>query len=79
MNIKTHGLKFLIKNFINDFKLCNYVAMTYAPPGQGGYHHVNCQPKEYWIENLKPNMNTHMAQRSKQQYLKDNLVIIQLG
>ena len=28
--------------------------------------------EQYWIENLKPNMNTHMAQRSKQQYLKDN-------
>ena len=30
--------------------------------------------EQYWIENLKPNMNTHMAQRSKQQYLKDNKV-----
>lgn len=23
--------------------------MTHALPGQVGYHHVNCQPKEYWI------------------------------
>ena len=28
--------------------------------------------EQYWIDILKPNMNTHMAQRSKQQYLKDN-------
>lgn len=26
-----------------------YLAMTYGPPGSGGYHHVNCQPAEYWI------------------------------
>jgi hypothetical protein len=27
--------------------------MTNALPGQGGYHHVNEQPTEYWIEHLK--------------------------
>jgi SAM-dependent methyltransferase len=24
-------------------------AVTAAPPGQSGYHHVNCQPPSYWI------------------------------
>ncbi len=28
------------------------VAMTHAMPGQDGYHHVNCQPAEYWIERM---------------------------
>jgi SAM-dependent methyltransferase len=28
------------------------VAMTHAVPGQGGHHHVNCQPAEYWIERM---------------------------
>jgi hypothetical protein len=28
------------------------VAMTHALPGQGGYHHVNCQPAEYWVEHM---------------------------
>ncbi len=28
------------------------VAMTHAVPGQDGYHHVNCQPAEYWIEHM---------------------------
>jgi len=27
--------------------------MSCAPPGQGGHHHVNEQPKRYWIEKLK--------------------------
>ena len=26
--------------------------MTHALPGQGGHHHVNCQPPEYWIEKM---------------------------
>lgn len=35
--------------------LCNgkIIVMTNALPGQGGYHHVNCQPTEYWINHLK--------------------------
>lgn len=33
---------------------CNkVVAFCAAPPGCGGYHHVNCQPKEYWIEKFE--------------------------
>lgn len=39
-------------NFINDFKKCNYVAMTFAAIGQGGHHHVNENTEEYWIEKL---------------------------
>ena len=27
--------------------------MTHAVPGQGGHHHVNCQPSEYWIERIE--------------------------
>jgi SAM-dependent methyltransferase len=29
------------------------IAMTHAVPGQGGHHHVNCQPAEYWIEKMR--------------------------
>lgn len=28
------------------------IAMTHALPGQEGHNHVNCQPKEYWMEQL---------------------------
>ena len=41
-----------LNNFLETFKASKYVFMTHALPGQGGYHHVNCQPKEYWINNL---------------------------
>lgn len=40
-------------NFLEVFAYSKYLAITYAEPGQPGHHHVNCQPKEYWIENLK--------------------------
>lgn len=38
-----------VPNFMKTFSMCNIVAMTYAGPGQGGHHHVNCQPEDYWI------------------------------
>ena len=28
------------------------IAMSHALPGQDGHHHVNCQPREYWIEKI---------------------------
>ncbi len=40
-------------NFIETMKKCKYVAMTFAGPGQGGHHHVNEQPAEYWIQHLE--------------------------
>jgi SAM-dependent methyltransferase len=29
------------------------IVLTAAPPGQGGYGHINEQPKEYWIEKFE--------------------------
>lgn len=37
-----------IENFMSAFEICKYVVFTHATPGQGGYHHVNEQPFEYW-------------------------------
>lgn len=38
-----------MSNFLETFKLGRLVLITHAEPGQQGYHHVNCQPREYWI------------------------------
>jgi SAM-dependent methyltransferase len=32
---------------------CKFLLLAAAPPGQGGYHHVNEQPDEYWIKRFK--------------------------
>jgi SAM-dependent methyltransferase len=38
-----------LANILAAFKRCRIVALTHAQPGQGGHHHVNCRPAEYWI------------------------------
>jgi len=40
-------------NFLAAFaKAEKCIALTYASPGQPGWHHVNCQPESYWIEKI---------------------------
>ncbi|MBW1998578.1 MAG: hypothetical protein JRJ29_11510 [Deltaproteobacteria bacterium] len=34
--------------------LSDRILMSAAPPGQGGHHHVNCQPPGYWTEMFWP-------------------------
>lgn len=43
-----------VENFLAAFDAAGkFVFMTAAPPGQPGWHHVNCQLSEYWIEKLE--------------------------
>lgn len=42
-----------VDNFMQTVSMCDLVGMTHAVPGQGGYHHVNCQTSEYWINVFK--------------------------
>jgi len=49
-------------NFINSFKQCRYIAMTFAGIGQGGHHHVNENTQEYWINLLQDNNFTYLEQ-----------------
>lgn len=41
-----------IGNLLETIQLarCKWVGMTHATPGQGGHHHVNEQPAQYWID-----------------------------
>lgn len=32
---------------------CSHIALTHALPGQGGWHHVNCQGAGYWLDKFK--------------------------
>jgi hypothetical protein len=36
----------------NLVRMSSRILMSAAPPGAGGHHHVNCQPKSYWIEKM---------------------------
>ena len=37
----------------NITRFSDTLLMSCAPPGQGGHHHVNEQPKRYWIQRLR--------------------------
>lgn len=43
------------ENFVGNYLVTlvanssKFIAITAAEPGQGGFHHVNCKPKSYWI------------------------------
>ncbi len=39
-----------IPNFMETFRCANRALITHAEPGQPGWHHVNCQSADYWIE-----------------------------
>ena len=41
-----------LDNLLASLTCGKFILMTNALPGQGGYHHVNEQPTEYWIKLL---------------------------
>ena len=41
-----------LDNLLASLMCGKYILMTNALPGQGGHHHVNLQPTEYWINHL---------------------------
>jgi hypothetical protein len=38
-----------MNNYMESFSRCKRIVVTYAPPGQGGHHHVNERDSSYWI------------------------------
>jgi SAM-dependent methyltransferase len=42
-----------LDNLLDTLCCGKYVLITHAVPGQPGWHHVNCQPSEYWISHFK--------------------------
>jgi len=40
-------------NYMPLFQKGNYVFVSGATPGQGGWHHVNEQHREYWVDKFK--------------------------
>lgn len=42
-----------LENVFSAFSACDSAFVTHAPKGKTGHHHVNCQPKEYWVEKFQ--------------------------
>lgn len=53
-------------NFLADFARCKYIAITFAGPGQDGYHHVNLQPASYWIDKIEALGYTYLAAETEE-------------
>lgn len=53
VEVAEHIEEEFVDNYIST--LCNgrVIVMTHALPGQLGYHHVNCQPQEYWVDKFE--------------------------
>jgi hypothetical protein len=60
-----------LDNLIGSMLCGRYILMTNAIPGQGGHHHVNEQPIEYWVN--------HMAKRGCQPLVADTQRLRQLA
>lgn len=39
-----------LPNIMPAFQQSKTAVISHGMPGQGGHHHVNCQPHEYWID-----------------------------
>lgn len=61
-----------IPNYMATFKCCKLVCMTYATPGQTGFHHVNEQEFEYWENQMRENGFEHMPEDTKWMRSTDN-------
>ena len=62
-------------NYMVLFTECKYVLCTAAIPGTGGYHHVNEQPKEYWINKFGDNglvYNDEITEKVKEASTMEN-------
>jgi SAM-dependent methyltransferase len=42
-----------VDNFLSTFDYANNIFLTHAIPNQGGYHHVNEQHAQYWINKIE--------------------------
>lgn len=66
-----------VMNVVKTFRLARTVAMTAAPPGQTGHHHVNCRDEGYWIRlmeqsgfNLLPGLTHDCRKAAGDTYFK---------
>jgi len=69
LEVAEHIEEEFVYNFIWNLKAAsNEILMSAAPPGQGGLKHVNCQPKEYWVEKMAEVGGGHLGYKYNEEY-----------
>ena len=51
--VAEHISEDVIDYYLDTISNTRILAMTAAPPGDGGHHHVNCRLPDYWIDKLR--------------------------
>lgn len=54
-----------IPNWMATVKCCRYFCMTFAIPGQTGFHHVCERPFEFWLEQFAKNGFEHLPKETE--------------
>jgi SAM-dependent methyltransferase len=65
-HVEERYLSHILETFAQSIR---YLMLTYADVGQPGWHHVNCQDREYWIKALKSigfQWNEELTRRSRE-------------
>jgi hypothetical protein len=73
-----------MQNYLETFKFSDKIFMTHALPGQEGYHHVNCQVSEYWIDTIEEigfkynnNLSMHLRSITDKIHVKNTLLVFE--
>lgn len=83
-HIEPTGSKQLVENVCSNVK--NLVVFTAAPEGQIGTGHINCKPKQYWIDLFLENDCVYSVSETKivlklweeaEWYIKQNLMVFE--
>lgn len=53
IEVAEHIEERFVDHYLDTLANGKIVVMTHAVPGQGGFHHVNCQPSEYWTAKME--------------------------
>lgn len=71
LEVAEHIEEEFVDTFIHNLKhLSDEILMSAAPPGQGGLKHVNCQPKQYWIEKMAAGDNPYIYDKESTELVK---------
>jgi len=69
-HIETKFSEQFVTNIVNSTKETGTILFSAAQPGQNGSGHINCQPKEFWIE--KFSLLSFVFDEKVTEYIKDN-------
>lgn len=67
-HIEPSGTNTFISNLVNSLDKIGLILFTAAPEGQQGTGHINCRPKEFWINEFESRGLVHMI--SSQESIK---------